>query len=104
MKIFFKILVVILALFLELMVLELGGELLFGRSHGMMVDVSYRRTERLAALRNTRKYPSPATQAVFREEMRLMHQHEDWKWELAMGLFIAINGIGIYYYFRPVGT
>jgi len=30
----------------------------------------------------------------------LMHKHEDWKWELALSLFVVINGVGIYYYFR----
>ena len=100
MKIIYKLLVVIVALFVELVVLQFGSELLFGMSHGMIVDVRYRRAERLAAFRDSIEHPSPATKAAFQEELRLMHKHEDWKWELALGLFIVINGVWIYYYFR----
>ena len=100
MRILYKLLVVILALFLELVVLQFGSELLFGMSHGMMADAHYRRAERLAAFFDYHEHPSPDTKAKFQEEMRLMHKHEDWKAELALGLFIIINGTGIYYYFR----
>ena len=100
MKILYKLLVVILVLFLELVVLQFGGDFLFGMSHGMIADAPYRRTERLAAFRDSMDHPSPSTKAAFQEELRLMHKHEDWKWELALRLFVVINGVGIYYYFR----
>jgi hypothetical protein len=100
MKLLFKLVVVISALFLELVVLEIGSEILFERSHGMMVDARYRHTERLAAWADYRDHPSPATKTAFQEEMRLMHKHEDWKLYLGVGLFIAVNGVWIYYYFR----
>ncbi|HEY4415668.1 MAG TPA: hypothetical protein VGO57_08255 [Verrucomicrobiae bacterium] len=98
MKIFYKLLIVILVLFLELAVVELG--LVFGMSHGLMADVPYRHAERVAAFQDSIAHPSPAAEAVFQAEVRLMHRHEDWKWELPAGLFIVINGIGIYYFFR----
>jgi hypothetical protein len=100
MKILSKLLVVILALFLELVVLEIGSEILFGMSHGMMADARYRRSERLAAFFDYHEHPSPETKAKFQEEMRLMHKHEDWKAYLAIGLFVVVNGVWIYYFFR----
>ena len=83
---------------LELVVLEFGSELLFGMSHGAMADTHFRRQERLAAFADYHNHPSPDTKATFDEEMRLMHKHEDWKLYLGLGLFIVINGAGIYYY------
>ena len=100
MKILYKLFVVIVALILELVLLEFGSELLFGMSHGMMADARYRRVERLAAFRDSIEHPSPATKAAFQDEMRLMHRHEDWKWQLVLGILVVINGVGIYYYFR----
>ena len=41
MKILYKLLIVVLALIGELVVLEIGSEILFGNSHGEMVDVSF---------------------------------------------------------------
>jgi hypothetical protein len=100
MKIISKVFVVVLALILELVIIDCGGELLFGRSHGMMADTQYRRKERLEAFVDYHHHPSPESKATFQEEMRLMHKHEDWKLELTLGLFVILNGVGIYYYFR----
>ena len=100
MKILSKLLVVILALFLELVVLQSGSELLFGRSHGMIADARYRRAERLAAYLDYREHPSPETKVKLDEELRLMHKHEDWKGYLRLGVFVAVNGVWIYFYVR----
>jgi len=96
MKILFKTVVVILALFLELVFLALA----FGYGHGQIVDTVYRRQERLAALIDYHQHPSPETKARFQDELRLMHKHEDWKAYLAVGSFLVINGVWIYFYFR----
>ena len=82
MRILFKVIVVLLALFLEIAILEFGPEVFGARSHGMMADAQYRRKERLAAYFDYQQHPSPESKAMFQEEMRLMHKHEDWKWEL----------------------
>jgi hypothetical protein len=100
MKILFKLVVVISALCVELVVLALGNELIFGLGHGQIADTRYRQKERVAAWIDDLNRPSPETKAKFREELRLMHKHEDWKMSLAVGVFFAINGVWIYYYFR----
>ncbi|MGC9943236.1 MAG: hypothetical protein ABSE48_15510 [Verrucomicrobiota bacterium] len=100
MKFLSQLLNVVLVLFLELVILEVGEELLFGRSHGAMADVVFRRHERLDAFNDWHTNPSPATKSRFDEEMRLMHKHEEWKYEVAWGLFVVLNGVGIYYYFH----
>ena len=100
MKIIYKLLVVVLALIGELVVLQFGSEILFGNSHGAMVDTSFRRHERIAAFFDYHNHPSPATKATFDNEMRLMHRHENWKLYLALSLFVVINGAGIYYYWN----
>jgi len=69
--------VITLALVLELFVLDFGSELLFGRSHGPIADARFRRQERLAAYFEYNNHPSPATKAAFKEELRLIHNHED---------------------------
>lgn len=100
MKTLYKLIVVLLTLFLEIAIFQFGPEFFWGRSHGMMADAQYRRSERLAAYREYHQHPSPETKDAFNEEMRLMHKHEDWKWESALGLFVVFNGVGIYYYLR----
>ena len=100
MKVFFKIVVVILALYLEVAVLQLGSVILFGPGHGQIVDTRYRQKERVAAFNDYEYHRSPETTARFQEELRLMHKHEDWKMYLAIGLYFAINGVWIYYFFR----
>ncbi len=100
MKIIFKVLVVILALCFELIVLQFGGDMIFGFSHGMMADAKYGREERLAAFWNNQEHPSPATKETLQNELRLMHKHEDWKWQTALILFAVINGTWIVCYLR----
>lgn len=100
MKIIFKIVVVLAALFLELAVLQFGSEIIFGPGHGQIVDTRYRQKERVAAFSDYEYHRSPETTARFQEELRLMHKHEDWKMYLVMGVFFAVNGVWIYYYFR----
>ena len=79
----------------------LGFELIFVATfnpypHGQIVDVHYRRHERMAAMMDYRIHPSLATKARFREELRLMHKHEDWKMYAALGLLVVLNCVGIY--------
>jgi hypothetical protein len=100
MKIVFKLVVVISSLFLELVILDVGSTILFGLSHGQIMDAKYRQQERVAAFKDYLYHRSPETEAKFHEELRLMHKHEDWKIYLGIGLFAVINGIWIYYYFR----
>jgi len=99
MKVFSKSLAVILVLYLELAVLQVGSVIIFGPSHDP-IGARYRHKERLAAYFDSRYHPSPETKAAFEEELRLMHKHEYWKGYLALGLFFAINGVWIYYYLR----
>ena len=79
----------------------LGFELLFIGSynpypHGEIHDVRYRQHERVAAMIDYQLHPSPATEATFHEELRLMHKHEDWKSYSALGFLVALNIGGIY--------
>ena len=100
MKIISRLFVIVLALIVELVVLEFGGEVLFGRSHGMMADARFRHQERIAAFFDYHDHPSQATKATFDEEMRLMHRHEDWKVYLWLSILFTVNAAGIYYYWN----
>ena len=68
--------------------------------HGEIHDVHYRQHEREAAMFDYRLHPSPATEATFHEELRLMHQHEDWKGYAALGFLVALNIGGIYLFMK----
>lgn len=68
--------------------------------HGMGHDVRYRNKERLIALIMYTHNTSPSTKAIYEEELRLMHKHEDWKKYVALGLMAILNGIGIFYFLR----
>lgn len=100
MRMAFKLLVIVAALFLEILLLDVGNGLIFGLSHGQMADVSYRRKQRFKAYFDYRQNPNEKTKADFQEEMRLMHRHEDWKTYLGVGLFFGVNGVWIYFYLR----
>ena len=100
MKLFRKLCVIVLALFLELIVLQFGGELIYGRSHGPIVDTRFRRKERLAAYYAHARSPSPETAAAYEEELRLMRQHPNPEWIGFPLLFVVANGIAIYFYLR----
>jgi len=68
--------------------------------HGEIFAVQYRNQERYSAWTNSAFHPSSTTKAVLQEEIRLMHKHEDWKWDLALGLLVVINAVGIYYFLK----
>lgn len=68
--------------------------------HGMIGDVKYRRTERLAAFRDFTLSRSAETKTVFDRELVLMHRHEDWKMYLTTGLLLAVNAAAIYLFLR----
>jgi hypothetical protein len=68
--------------------------------HGMIADVSYRHTERLVALRDYMEHHSADTRAAYDRELALMHQHEDWKGYLALGLLVAANVAAVYFFLR----
>jgi hypothetical protein len=83
----------------------LGFELIFVGTfnpypHGEIHDVRYRQHERVAAMIDYRLHPSPASEATFHEELRLMHKHEDWKGYAALGLLVALNVVGIYFFLK----
>jgi hypothetical protein len=85
-------------LFFEVALLEL----LFP-GHGE-IAASYRLRERSAALYDYRDHPSAEAKAKLDDELRLMHQHEDWKGYVALSVFLAVNGIWIYFYLRRPNT
>lgn len=68
--------------------------------HGMIADVSYRHTERLAAFQDYMAHHSADTKAALSRELTLMHQHEDWKVELALGLLLLTNVAAAYFFLR----
>ena len=83
----------------------LGFELIFLAGynpypHGETVDVRYRQSEREKAILDYRIHPSPATEAMFYEELRLMHKHEDWKPYAKLGVLFVLNGLGIYCFLK----
>ena len=83
----------------------LGFELFFVATfnpypHGMSHDVRYRNQERSAAWIDSRQHPSPQTEAKFQEELRLMHEHEDWKFHSALVALVVFNVVGIYLFLR----
>ena len=91
----FKITLVALFVIFELFLLAV-----FLYPGGMINDVSYRKAERLGAFRDYVQSHSAGAKAAFDHEMNLMHSHEDWKMDLALGLLVAINGAGVYYFLR----
>jgi len=68
--------------------------------HGMIADVSYRHTERFAALRDYMEHQSADRKAALDRELALMHRHEDWKMYLALGLLLAANVAACYFFLR----
>lgn len=100
MKLLRKLGVVALALFLELVVLQFGGELIFGRSHGPIMDTRFRRKERLAAYYAHARNPSPENNDAYQEELRLMRQHPNPEGIAFLLLFVVANGGAIYLYLR----
>jgi len=67
--------------------------------HGDIVDVQYRRKERLAAFRESKQHPSPTAQATFDEELRRLRRHERIWMIVLLGVLLTANGVGIYYLF-----
>jgi hypothetical protein len=82
-----------IALFLEFLLIPASPW-----PHGEMGSVRYRHQERFAAFIDYRQHPSPATKATFDEEMRLLHEHEDWRPYLEWSLIMLANGACIYYF------
>jgi hypothetical protein len=79
-------------------------QLLFLRScnpypHGAIVDIVYRRHERLAASAELARHPSPASRAVFAEELTRMRRYERTRMILTLGLLLGADVLGIYYLF-----
>jgi hypothetical protein len=87
MKIILKLFVIVLALILELVVLDFGSLIILGPGHGLIVDTRYRQKERVAAFNDYIYHRSPETTARFQDEARLMHKHEDWKLYLVASYF-----------------
>ena len=83
----------------------LGFELIFVAvfnpyPHGEAFDVRFRHAERVAAFMERTTHPSPESEARWRDELKLMHDHEDWKMHLALGLLVVVNGAAIYLFLR----
>jgi hypothetical protein len=93
----FKITVVVLALILKFLFLALFCN---PYPHGEAFDVSFRHRERVLAFADYVQHRSPETKATWEQELRLMHDHEDWKMYLALGLLVAINGAWVYFFWR----
>lgn len=62
--------------------------------------VLYRKEERLAANRAYADNPSLITKGAYLRELRLMHQHEDWKRYPILGVLVVANVIGIRIFMR----
>jgi len=93
----FKISVIFVALVLELLFLALFCN---PYPHGEAFDVTFRRRERIMAMSDYANKRTPEMKAKWEQELRLMHDHEDWKQYLALCLFVAINGAWIYLFWR----
>ena len=68
--------------------------------HGEAFDVRFRHRERVLAFADYVQHRSPESKATWEQELRLMHDHEDWKMYLALGLLVAINGAAVYFFLR----
>jgi hypothetical protein len=92
----FKILLVGIVLVIELLAYLQWSPY----SHGVLGGVVYRAKERIAATVDYHQHPSPATKAKFDEELRLMHQHEDWKYWANLAFVLVANVAGIYVFLK----
>jgi len=90
-----KVTIIVVALILELFWLS---KFCNPWPHGEAWDVSYRRPARVAAFFANIKHQTPATEANWQREMRLLHKHERWKIYSVLGLLVGVNGILIYYF------
>ena len=93
----FKITLIGLALILEVLFLALFCN---PYPHGEAFDVRFRHRERVLAFADYVEHRSPDTKATWEQELRLMHDHEDWKMYLALSLLVAINGAAVYLFWR----
>ena len=94
MKRAFKLVVVGAVLWLELLFFLMHNPY----PHGDIVDVPYRQKPRLAAHWAYLREPSPATRAAFDAELRRMRGYEHVCLAVTLGLVVAANGVGIYYF------
>jgi len=68
--------------------------------HGMIVDVKYRRAERMTALQDYTTTRSPETKAALDRELTLMHKHEDWKTYLVDASFLIASILIAYLFLK----
>jgi hypothetical protein len=92
----FKLILIAFGLWFELMLLISYQPY----PRGEVLEVSYRQKERVAAMMDYRFHPSPTTNAKYQDELRLMHEHEDWKGHAALGFLVVVNVFGIYLLMR----
>ncbi len=92
--------VIICILIIEGFAMQIIADPIAGRSHGVLVDTRYHKKERWAAYLARRQNPSPATEAAFQEEIRLMRAHPNLESVLGPPVFVLANGIGIFWYWR----
>ena len=68
--------------------------------HGEILDISYRRKERMAAFWDDRQNPSPEAHAKFLMELKRMHRYELVIIILKGGVLLTIDVFGIRYLMR----
>jgi hypothetical protein len=90
----FKLIVVGAVLWLELLYFVMHNPY----PHGDIVDVFYRQKSRLAAHGAYMREPSTVTKAAFDSELRRMRAYERIRMVVSLGLVVAANGVGVYYF------
>jgi flagellar basal body-associated protein FliL len=68
--------------------------------HGRLLDESYRHDERLTAMNNRGKNPSPETQAAFDREVALLDKHMSERAFAILTVVLIIDAAGIYFFWR----
>jgi hypothetical protein len=72
--------------------------------HGPMLDLRYRRTERLAAYHENRLHPSPAAQTALDLELSRMNNYLHWSMLRDVAILAIVNGIGFYFLWVRIPT
>jgi hypothetical protein len=65
--------------------------------HGDILDVSYRRKERMSAYWENAQHPSPEAHAKLAVEMKKLHRYELVTGAATLAILLTIDGFGIYF-------
>jgi hypothetical protein len=90
----FKLAVIGVVLWIELFLVVMHDPY----PHGPIVDVPYRGKERVAARLAYMREPSPATKAVYDEELSRMRRYVGLRMVISLSLLVVANGIAIRYF------